>query len=193
MEIFSLDRRHFRLFQKDLTWPTADCYIRFCFSSPLLWRRTHNMTSLAKVNKPAGLDSSPWSESRRGKRFTFQSYLPMVVPPPKTGPRIKGFHQSILHGVVDDMYIKHVVHKHHTVHMLHIPQKWMALRQTFLLFPLPPLKKCCTFSEARLVSMVHGWSIAWTSGWRGLWSWPPRWRPCDLWRSSLPRRRWRRP
>lgn len=39
----------------------------------------------AVVNKPAGLDSAPWAESHSNKRFTFQSYLPTVVPPPRTG------------------------------------------------------------------------------------------------------------
>lgn len=38
-----------------------------------------------QVNKPAGLDSVPWTESHNNKRFTFQDYLPMVVPPPTRG------------------------------------------------------------------------------------------------------------
>jgi hypothetical protein len=37
------------------------------------------------VNKPAGLDSVPWTQSHKKKRFTFQDYLPMVVPPPDEG------------------------------------------------------------------------------------------------------------
>lgn len=39
------------------------------------------------VNKPAGLDSVPWAESRQRRRFTLQSYLPTVVPPPTRGEK----------------------------------------------------------------------------------------------------------
>lgn len=45
-----------------------------------------------QVNKPAGLDSVPWTESHNNKRFTFQDYLPMVVPPPTRGWGALFFH-----------------------------------------------------------------------------------------------------
>eukprot|EP00434_Breviolum_minutum_P044882 symbB.v1.2.040140.t2/scaffold7023.1/size13778/2 len=48
-------------------------------------RLLHNDEGWAVVNKPAGLDSVPWTESHNNKRFTFQDYLPMVVPPPTRG------------------------------------------------------------------------------------------------------------
>ncbi|CAJ1423164.1 unnamed protein product [Effrenium voratum] len=39
----------------------------------------------AVVNKPAGLDSTPWAGSHQKKRLTFQSYLPALVAPPREG------------------------------------------------------------------------------------------------------------
>lgn len=66
----------------DLRRTREEAQIRLLHSDPKM--------GLAVVNKPAGLDSVPWTQSHKKKRFTFQDYLPMVVPPPDEGTPCNG-------------------------------------------------------------------------------------------------------